>query len=288
METKFVQRWRDQVGSYRPAGEVIDPRGFEVEPMRDDRTAKDFVAQHHYARSYPSARFRFGLYLGGLLHGVAVFSHPMSEIVLTNVFPGAAKESVELGRLVLLDRVAANGETWFLARCFEHLRREGLHGVLSFADPEARTTADGTRIFPGHVGTIYQAFNGVYLGRGRRHTIRLLPDGTAFCDRSISKVRARERNWQSAAALLERHGASKLGEHDDARAWLAHWLPRLTRTLRHNGKHRYAWAFDASVKRHLGAVKAQLETTRGAALLYPKFERPMAHLLPADPSPLAA
>lgn len=28
----------------------------------------------------------------------------------------------------------------------------------------------------------------------------------------------------------------------DACAWLAHWLPRLTRRLRHDGSLRYLWA----------------------------------------------
>ncbi len=274
MDTNVVQRWRDRVGSYRPAGEVINTSAFTVERISDDRTAKDFVLQHHYASSYPNARFRYGLYMGGLLHGVAVFSHPMNDRVLTNIFPGAARESVELGRFVLLDRVGANGETWFLARCFELLRRERLIGVLSFSDPVPRTTAAGDRTFNGHVGTIYQAFNALYLGRASAGTLHLLPDGTVFSNRSASKVRARERNWQSAAAQLERHGAVILGPEQDSAAWLNEWLARLTRPMPHPGNHRYAWSLVPAVWLHLAKLKSRMERQRRAPLVYPKFTLP--------------
>ncbi len=253
MITSVVQRWRDRRSAYRPAGEVIDPHAYEVAPIDNDRTAKAFVLAHHYAGSYPSARFRFGLYRRGILVGVAVFSHPMQNKVLTRVFPGDAKASVELGRFVLLDDVPGNGETWFLARCFELLRRVGLHGILSHADPVARANAAGELVFPGHLGTIYQAHNGIYLGRATRRTLRLLPDATVICARTISKIRARERNWQSSALLLERHGAAELGEHEDAVRWLATWIPRLTRPLTHPGNYRYVWALDKAMRRHLPA-----------------------------------
>ena len=63
--------------------------------------------------------------------------------------PSLVKDAVELGRLVLLDEVPGNGESWFIARCFELLRREGIVGVLSFSDPVPRTTADGRKVLPG-------------------------------------------------------------------------------------------------------------------------------------------
>src|SRR5215471_14601724 len=129
----FTQRWRNRRDLYRPAGEVICPSDYEVAAIADDTTAKAFVTRHHYSTRYVAARERVGLYRHGALVGVAVFSHPVRNAVLTNVFPGNARESVELGRFVLLDDVPGNGETWFLARCFELLRREGYRGVVSFS-----------------------------------------------------------------------------------------------------------------------------------------------------------
>lgn len=82
MNTRVVQRWRERVGSYRPAGEPFDPRAHEVVAIPDDTTAKRFVVDHHYSASYPAARWRFGLYERGALVGVAVYSVPMRAEVL--------------------------------------------------------------------------------------------------------------------------------------------------------------------------------------------------------------
>lgn len=211
----------------------------------DDHTARAFVEQHHYSGSYPAARFRFGLYRHGRLVGVAVFSHPCNDRVLTSIFPAVAlRAAVELGRFVLLDEVPANGETWMLARTFELLRASGIAGVVSFSDPQPRTRVDGTVVFPGHVGTIYQAHNGVFLGRSTARTLRLLPDARVFSDRAIQKIRAAERGWRSALKTLTDLGADALTPDADTPsryAWLADWLPVFTRTMRHRGNLRYAW-----------------------------------------------
>lgn len=253
------QRWRERRDSYRPAGETIRTSEYEIAPIADDTTPKAFVLTHHYAASYPAARFRFGLYRRGELAGVAVFSHPCRDEVLTNVFPGIATDSVELGRLVLLDEVPGNGETWFLARCFDLLRSTALRGVVSFSDPEPRAAADGRIVFAGHIGTIYQAFNARYLGRGEPQTLRLLPDGRVFHRYARAKIRARAKGWEYAAALLEAFGAPRLTADMDARAWVDEWVPRLTRPMRHRGNHKYAWAL------HRGARRAMPE-----ARPYPK------------------
>jgi len=243
--TPTVQRWRERRASYRPAGETINPREYEVAPIESDTIAKGFVLAHHYAGTYPAARVRVGLYRGGELAGVAVFSHPCNDAVLTNVFEAPALETIELGRFVLLDDVRGNGETWFLARCFEELRGRGFRGVVSFSDPIARVDGAGRRVFPGHLGTIYQAHNGRYLGRSSAISMLLLANGQVLSKRAISKIRAGERGWHYAAALLEAAGATPAPLEGEARAaWLAAWLPRVTRPVRHPGNHRYAWPLE--------------------------------------------
>lgn len=265
MITARTQRWRDRRGTYRPAGEVIRTAEYEIAEIDEDKVAKAFVLQHHYSASYPAARWRFGLYRAGQLVGVSVFSHPTNDRALA-CFPGAARESTELGRLVLLDDVPGNGESWFVARCYEQLRREGLIGVLSMSDPTARVLADGSVVHPGHVGTIYQALNACYLGRATARTLRLLPDGRVLSGRAMSKIRKRDKGWRYSSALLEAHGAAPLGEAEDAAEWLALWLPRLTRPLRHPGNHRYAWMLQRAQRRHLPASQPypKLPTTTDA------------------------
>ena len=235
------QRWRDRRALYRPPAETLCPRHYDVEPIAADGPAKAFVKLHHYSGSYPAARFRVGLYYRGELSGIAVFAHPCNDRVLTNVFPGDPLYSVELARFVLLDSVPGNGETWFLARAFECLRALGLRGVLSFSDPVPRLDLAGRLITPGHVGTIYQAHNARYLGRSTPRTLRLLPDGTVLSDRTLQKIRSRERGYEYGIGLLVAHGALAPRPDEDPDTWLREWLGRLCRPLHHPGNHRYAW-----------------------------------------------
>lgn len=251
----ITQRWRERRSSFRPAGETIDTRRYEVAPIESDAIAKRFVVDHHYAGTYPAARVRVGLYRGGELAGVAVFSHPCNDAVLTNVFDAPALEAVELGRFVLLDDVEGNGETWFLARCFDELRGRGFRGVVSFSDPIARVADDGRVVHPGHVGTIYQAHNGRYLGRSSVIPLRLLPNGQVLSKRAISKLRAGDRGWRYVAELLERQGATPApAERVERLAWLATWLPKITRAIRHPGNHRYAWTLERRTRIKLEAL----------------------------------
>lgn len=250
MHTRFVQRWRGRRDVYRPAGEVMDPRRYDVVPLARDRDAKPFVLAHHYSGSYPAARFRYGLYRGDVLCGVAVFSHPCNDRVLTNTFLGVpALSCVELGRFVLLDDVPANGESWFLGRCFEQLRRAEILGVVSFADPCPRTTAGGAAVFGGHVGTIYQAHNARYLGTSTPRRLRLLPDGSVLSDRAVAKLLKRDKGWRYVAGRLVAAGAE--GPGGDLPGWSRTWIERLTRRVRHGGCHRYAWTLRHRVARTL-------------------------------------
>ena len=246
------QRWRDQRDSYRPAGETIRTSAYEVATIASDKVARAFVIQHHYSASYPAARFRFGLYTRGELVGVAVFSQPANNLVITKTFAGFSHtDGVELGRFVLLDEVPGNGETWFLGQCFRELKRLGLGGIVSYSDPSTRTNAAGAQVFAGHVGTIYQAHNGIYLGRGRRRTLRILPDGTVFSDRSASKIRARVRGWRYSVEQLVAQGARPPFEDEDLARWLVEARESTTRKTRHPGHHKYAWGLTRTVRRAL-------------------------------------
>lgn len=238
METLYCQRWRRGKPRYRPAGEVIDTRLYDVEPIPGDQKARAFIQEHHYLKSYPAARRRFGLYHRGTLVGVAVYSHPVNDKTLA-VFPGEPKESLELGRLVLADSVPANGESWFIARCFDALRKEGFIGVASFCDPLPRLGMRGEVVFKGHIGVIYQAMNAVYLGRSKPGMINVLPDGSVMHRRSIQKIRGMEQGWEAAVRRLVQFGAPS--PEGDIRKWLDAALAAVSRPVRHPGNHKYAW-----------------------------------------------
>jgi hypothetical protein len=124
---------------------------------------------------------------------------------------------------------------------------------VSFSDPLQRRTIAGEVVHMGHVGTIYQAHNGIYLGRATARTLRLLPDGRVFSDRAAQKIRKGERGWKYAAAQLEAFGADSVPIDDpEARAhWLTSSVSALTTKLRHRGNHKYAWPLDIAIRREL-------------------------------------
>jgi hypothetical protein len=243
-------RWRERRHQWRHASAGgFRAANYAVAPVAE-QAAKLFVCTQHYSGSYPAARLRYGLYgeRTGWLLGVAVLSVPVQASVLTRAFPGLVpyQESLELGRFVLLDRVPANAESWFLARVLAAAHRDhGLRGVVSFSDPLRRTTLDGRVVCPGHVGTIYQASNARYTGRSAAHTLWLLPDGRTLSPRALSKLRNGERGERYVAALVRGAGVPAQRAGEDSAAWLAQaQRAGVLRRVAHPGCHRYTFSLD--------------------------------------------
>ena len=273
------QRWRNRQHSWvRTSDGGFNPARYAVEPV-DEMTAKGYVTANHYSGTYPAASRRFGLFINDVngpdLVGVAVFGIPAQAAVLTNVFPDLAPytEALELSRFVLegtdggAARAPGNSESWFLARCFEHLAAGGVRGIVSFADPVPRKVA-GVLLFPGHVGTIYQASNAIYTGRGTPRTLTVLPDGTSLSDRAVQKVRQGERGHEYVERRLVALGARAPRAGEPARPWLLQALEDVAAVrVRHRGCLRYAMLTSRVDRRRVEVA--------GAALPYPKA--PDAH-----------
>jgi hypothetical protein len=247
-QENVCQRWRNGRARYRPAGEVFDHSHAAVEEI-DETTAKAFVIGHHYARSYPAARFRAGLFLQPphqreRLVGVAVFSVPMNQRVVPKYLECAPNDGVELGRFVLLDEIAANAETWFLARAFRRLRtRLGSHGVIAYSDPSERCNIHGETVKRGHIGTIYKAHNARYRGRASARTLLLAPNGVVVCDRTLSKIRGDERGRDYALAQLLALGAPPRQRFESGHDYAIRLRADFLRPLPHPGNHTFTWKF---------------------------------------------
>lgn len=218
----------------------FDAAQYEVEEFFSDKEARAFIEQHHYLHSYPATRFRFRLKRRGETVGMAIFSVPVRSEVLTKHLPFAVQECVELGRLFLLDSVERNGESWFLARCFHLLRQKGIRGVVAFADPGAH-----------HLGIIYQALNGVYVGQGKSSILLRRPDGKALHSRTVQRVRQQKYGWRSTVATLSRLGLPWYRDGDDPSAWIALWTLANATKEKQPGKHKYLWALQKRDRRLL-------------------------------------
>ena len=262
----FCQRWTDRTHSWRHTSEGgFDPARYDVAPI-PEAMARDYVNRHHYSGSYPAARQRYGLFDGSELVGVAVLSVPVRAAVLTGVFPDLEpyQESLELGRFVLAQDVPANGESWFLAQMFRQAAAAGIRGIVSFSDPMPRQAGDIV-VMPGHVGTIYQSTNALYLGRGRARALLMLPDATVLNDRSISKVKAQQRGHEYVERKLMAYGAPAPRAGQDPSVWLEEALLAIgTRRVQHQGNHRYALPLGTRRERRLLRIPLERQS-------YPKL-----------------
>ena len=228
MTTMRSQRWRDQRMTMVGNDNRIDPDKFSVDVISCPRQAKPFVEKHHYSGTFPATRLSCGLFRNGAggtseLVGIASFSVPMTNKVgPANTGITDPAKSIELGRLVLLDDVEANGESWFTRRAFDLLRAEKpeIESVFSYSDPIRRLDQRGRVILRGHVGEVYQALNAVCRGRSSPRTQLVMPNGRIASQRALSKIRNLETGHDYAQRQLVDAGADPRRPGEEPAAWL--------------------------------------------------------------------
>ncbi len=279
---EVCQRWRDRRHSWRPTHEGgFDPARYLVRevPTGQFGMAKAFVLAHHYSGSWPAVRFVYNLYditAGERLVGVLTLGIPMHVGVLQGPFKRLTPyvESLELNRLVLLDEVPANAETWFQARAFRLAAARNVKGIVAHSDPEPRqrmTPTGPELVHPGHYGTIYQAKGMEYLGRTRPRRLTVLPDASILTDRAIAKVRAAGHHAGRGHAGIERrlvtYGARPRSLGEPGGEWLEEALLTIGATVMdHGGNHRYRLWIGPRARRASGSLSGSVIT----ALPYPK------------------
>jgi hypothetical protein len=273
----FEQRWRDRRGFIvRSTHELFDPRGYGVDLVRP-MTAKRFCEAHHYSGSMGSCVVASGLFSGSALVGVAVFGNPVNERTVPRRLGLPPQEGLELNRLVLLDSALFNAESWFLARSFPLVYAEkgprriregydtrvvpGVRGIVSFADPEPRTTLAGQQVFGGHLGTVYQALSASFVGRSTPHVKWFAPDGAVIDNRALSKVRKEETGAAGVEERLMRYGAEPRRCGEAPKDWLKRIRPSF-RLLQHPGNLIYVWGLDRVGRRSIASISAPLPYPR--------------------------
>lgn len=237
----YEQRWEQGRSRWIHRQDTFDPRKYDVEVI-EQREAKPFVLEHHYSGSFPAARLSVGLFRRGVLVGVAVYSVPSTQRVIPCYTEYEPDEGVELGRYVLLDEVGFNAESWFWARARTLLVETipALNVLLAYSDPIPRTTLSGVPVMPGHKGTIYQATNASYQGRGSARTLLLDASGRTISERALSKIRNQESGHEYAVKILEEASGTVRHHGESWRAWVTR-ARRELRRLKHPGNHVYLW-----------------------------------------------
>lgn len=259
MTSPRTLRWRERRTTWRPEAEDFDRRKFGVEIIGKGE-ALDFVTRHHYSRSLPPTSIRVGLFRSRTffapeLVGVATLGGGASQAIVPHWCPNlVAADGMFLSRFVLLDEVEYNAETFFLKRVFKALRatRPAVRVVISYSDPVPRRDEGGVLTMPGHIGRIYQIKGASYRDRTEPEKKWLDERGCLLDGRSLSKVRALDRDnpakskgGESYARHLVALGAPprRIGEAFTA------WLERVTeggegpfRAMRHPGNHVYLFS----------------------------------------------
>jgi hypothetical protein len=126
-----------------------------------------------------------------------------------------------------------------------------------------RRNVDGTSFRPGHVGIIYQAHNGRYVGRSRPEWLWIDQQGRVLSPRTLSKLRNDEVGAAGAYETLRRAGAPDRRPFEDGAAYVTRALAEGPfRLVKHPGNHTYVWPIG----------ERQPATRRGMppALPYPK------------------
>lgn len=251
------QRWRERRDSFVPNATTIDPSRHAVDVIDCYREAKPFVERHHYSGSFPATRLSCGLFRNGAggsseLVGVCSFAVPMNNASIplhTGLQDHLA--AADLGRLVLLDDVPGNGESWFVSRALRLLRREkpGILSVIAYSDPVRRVAEDGTVVMPGHCGMVYQALSADLRGRSTARTDAIMPNGRIVSPRALSKIRSGDTGSAYAERQLVDAGAPEREFGEDPAAWLQRIRSEgAMRSRRHPGNLVYTFALTRAAR----------------------------------------
>lgn len=274
------QRWHDRKERWRSDSTLFEPATHYVAPLTQDE-ANQFVSRNHYlGGGIQASIFRVGLFDAGTrmdtlqdaprrtdrLVGAAIFADAERWLV-KKWAPGMTDRSggappLKLARLVLNDEVAFNGETWFLGAALK-LMRQGYRRplkhhsqtpwaarrfsvLISLSDPVPHVLPGKKVVMPGHIGRVYQAFNGSYRGRTKPGDEVWTENGTPLSGLTVSKVGTTRSGHEAALAYLQRVTGVPRSPGEPLRTYRKRALNRALEkgvllNISHPGKHVYLW-----------------------------------------------
>jgi hypothetical protein len=138
--------------------------------------ARTLIERSHYLHSMPGGtKLTFGAFVGdGLLGAISLGAGPQNAYSLVHL--AKPEDCLCLTRLWLSDNLPKNSESKVIGIVLRALRRyTEVKFVVSYADPSQ-----------GHLGTIYQATNFLYIGLSQPMPLYDLGDGKGRHSRSLA------------------------------------------------------------------------------------------------------
>jgi hypothetical protein len=220
-------------------GQQIAINDIEIKHLVKDKNIDDLILKNHYSHKIPKAiKFRFGFYYKNCLIGGILFNIPANQYAFTSIFNDVSQSiGLELGRVWLSDKIKKNGESYLISKCFEFIKQNSEYKVIvSYADSNF-----------GHVGYIYQALNGIYLGL-TNDEIRYILNGELITRRGLGRSKG-----------------------DTESAHVKRLLAAGAKKIKMKGKHKYIWIIaDKRTKKILLNCKMK-KTVK--ILPYPKIDK---------------
>lgn len=151
-------------------GTVIKPKQLQIIPCERSEVRK-FIEENHYSKSINGVKSTqcFSVLFNGSIVGAVLFGQ--LSTTAWKMFGDSEDEVLELRRLVLLDCLGRNCESFVIGFCLRWIKKnlKSVKVIVSYADP-----------MYGHSGVIYRASNFEYLGT--------TPDDKGFRDKETGKV----------------------------------------------------------------------------------------------------
>ena len=194
----------DKLQSLMPEYVILEKLKDEIEVARcKPEEAKPFFTEKHYLKKMPAANFFYGVYRKAdrLMIGAIAYGPPFPTVSKMLSKLAKPNEILDLKRLFIEDVGIRNVESFVIGQSLKLLQQDdpNLKIVITFADSKE-----------GHVGSIYQATNAVYVGQsGGKH--RYLYFFGKDADKMKSMVQAQpypkkpETQLDKAIAEAEQH-----------------------------------------------------------------------------------
>jgi hypothetical protein len=133
---------------------TIKPKELTITPT-NFKDVKDFIEKHHYSHNVNGVKIDkcFAVRFNGELCGGVIYGS--LSTTAWKKFADSEEKVLELRRLVLLDEVGKNAESYVVSRTIKWIKqhRPEVKVIVAYADPMYK-----------HDGTIYRASNFEYLG----------------------------------------------------------------------------------------------------------------------------